>query len=253
MPRAHLAWGAAVAVLATLAAPAITHAQTPDDAAAHTHFESGRLHFDEGDYDAALHEFQVAYEMSHREALRFNLYLVEERLSHLEEAATHLEAYLATDLVSADDRPTLERRLVNLRERIAAADASGASTTTTTTSATSASSSEHPLFVPGIVTLAAGGAGLIVFAILGGLALAEDGRLSSTCSPNCARSDVDGLRTLTIGADVALSIGLVAAAAGAALLIVDAVSGSSSTSSAALHITPFASADTAGLFVGGAL
>ncbi|MFO0684424.1 MAG: hypothetical protein U0234_20390 [Sandaracinus sp.] len=252
MQRAFLAWAPLLAALVMLALPALARAQSPDDEAAHTHFESGRLHFDEGDYDAALHEFQVAYELSHREGLRFNLYLVEERLNHLEEAATHLEAYLATDLVSAEDRPTLERRLVNLRERIAAAEASQASTSSAP--ATSTAPAEHPLFVPGIVTLAAGGAGLIVFAILGGLALSEDSRLASTCSPNCARSDVDGLRTLSIGADVALSIGLVAAAAGAALLLVDAMTGTSSTSgSAALRITPFASADAGGLFVGGAL
>lgn len=228
-------------------------AQTDDDARARTHFESGRLHFDEGDYEAALAEFTSAYELSHREALRFNLYLANERLGHLEDAADHLEAYLATDGVAEDERPTLERRLVHLRERIAA----GATTADDAAPAPVAPAERsHPLFVPGIVTLAAGGVGLALFAGLGGGAMAEDSRLASSCGADagrtCTDADVSTLRSLSLGADVSLAIGLVAAATGAVLLAVDAATGGEEAAPRAA-IVPVVTDTSAGLVVVGSL
>lgn len=208
----------------------LAHAQeaTPsaDDESARTHFASGRVHFDEGEYEAALREFSSAYDLSHRDALLFNLYLAEERLGHLPEAIDYLERYLATDVVAAEERPTLERRLVNMRERVAA-DA---------TAPAPPPERQHPLVVPGAVVLGVGGAGLVVFGILGGLTLAEDSRLASSCGANagrtCTDAEVSGLRSMALGADVTLAIGLVAAATGAALLIVDAVTNGDATESA---------------------
>lgn len=220
-------------------------AQSDDDARARTHFESGRLHFDEGDYEQALSEFTSAYELSHRDGLLYNLYLANERLGHLAEAADRLEAYLATDVVPADERPTLERRLVHLRERVAA----GATTVDDTPPPPTPASNDHPLLVPGIVTLAAGGVGLILFGALGGAAMAEDSRLASTCGADagrtCTDDDLGTLRGLSLGADISLTVGLVAAAVGAVLLVVDATSGSSETPRAML--LPMIGDGTAGL------
>lgn len=238
-----------LAVLTSLPSSAV--AQDADERA-RTHFESGRLHFDEGNYEAALSEFSAAYDLSHRDQLLFNLYLVQERLGHLEEAAAHLERYLATDVVPDDERETLTRRLEHLRGRLADED-------TPPPTPTPATQPEHPLLIPGIVTLGVGAAGLVVFGILGGLALGEDARLAEACGADagrtCSDADVSGLRDLSVGADVSLTIGLVAAAAGAVLLIIDAVSSSSPSEDTALRVLPFglASADGggAGLWLSG--
>lgn len=226
-------------------------AQAPnDDERARTHFESGRLHFDEGDYEAALAEFQSAYELSGRDQLLFNLYLAYERLGRTREAADHLERYLATDLVPEGDRETLTRRLAHLRERTAADEAPDPMPET----APGTEGDAHPLLVPGIAVLAAGGVGLALFGILGGLALAEDGALASRCGADagrtCTDADVSGLRSLSIGADVSLAIGLAAAATGAVLLILDATS-SPTPDASALRVSPFFAGSSGGLVLAG--
>jgi tetratricopeptide (TPR) repeat protein len=244
-----------LAPLLLLFATSLVHAQeappSAEDEAARTHFASGRVHFDEGEYEAALREFTSAYELSHRDALLFNLYLAAERLAQLPAAIDYLERYLATDVVPADERPTLERRLENMRERVAATDASP-------TSPPFVSPRVHPLLVPGIVVLGVGGAGLVVFGILGGLTLSEDSRLASTCGANagrtCSDADVAGLRSMALGADVTLAIGLVAAATGAALLIVDAATdGEQAPSAPSARLVPWGGPTGAGLVLEGTL
>jgi len=101
-----------------------------------------------------------------------------------------------------------------------------------------------------------GAAALIGFGIAGGLALGEDSRLASSCGRNvgsfCTDSDVAGLRTLDATADVLLTIGLVAAAAGAVLLVIDLTSSHASTAPTA-HLSPLLSPNVAGLAIGGSL
>jgi len=233
-----------LAVFTFCALPAF--AQDADERA-RTHFESGRLHFDEGNYEAALSEFTAAYERSHRDQLLFNLYLAEERLAHLDEAADLLERYLATDVVPAGERETLARRLEHLRGRLEDEE-----TDPTPPPSPVAAPADHPLLVPGIVVLSVGAAGLVAFGILGGLALGEDARLAGACGADagrtCSDADIGSLRDLSVGADVSLTIGLVAAATGAVLLIIDAVGSSSGTTDTALRVLPFglATADGGG-------
>ena len=61
-----------------------------------------------------------------------------------------------------------------------------------------------------------GVAGLGSFAVLGALGKADESHLSSTCSPACSSSDVQGVRGKYLGADIALGVG-VASLAGAAI------------------------------------
>lgn len=216
--------------------PALTLAQDDADARARVHFDSARVHFDEGEYEAARAEFQAAYELSHRDGLLYNLYLCEERLGHLPEAADFLERFLRTSEVPEAERPTLERRLGNLRERSTAALPSA---TPETAPAPAPSSGERDaLLGAGIGTLAAGGAALIVTAILGGLAAAEDGRVASICGAGagrvCTDAELQALGDLSIGADIALTAGLVLAAAGAGLTIAGALSRGAETPRALL-------------------
>lgn len=234
------------------ASPALAQEPEPtgNDEAARTHFASGRVHFDEGEYEAALREFQSAYDLSHRDALLFNLYLAEERLGHLAEATDYLQRYLASDVVPDDQRPTLERRLENMRERLAAQSEAQASPAPVP-------ERSHPLLVPGLVTLGIGAASLIAFAVVGGLALGEDGRLATTCGADagrtCSDAEVSDLRSLSMGADIALSIGLVAAAVGGALLIVDLATDGEAAPQRTARLMPWGGPTGAGLVVEGAL
>ncbi len=87
------------------------------DAEAQIHFQSGRLHFERGDYEQALDEFQSAHRLSGRPALLYNIYLCQQSLGQNAAAAETLERYLAQGTVSAEERPNLEARLENLRRR----------------------------------------------------------------------------------------------------------------------------------------
>jgi hypothetical protein len=55
-----------------------------------------------------------------------------------------------------------------------------------------------------------GAFGLASFATLGALGLSEKSKLRGSCAPACTDSDVTTLRTLYIGADVSLAVGVVA-------------------------------------------
>jgi tetratricopeptide (TPR) repeat protein len=96
------------------------------DREAQIHFEAGRLHFDNGNYEQALPEFQAAFDLSGRPQLLYNLYITEENLGQLEAAATHLERFLAEGQVAAEQRAQLTERLGNLRRRVEAERASDA-------------------------------------------------------------------------------------------------------------------------------
>lgn len=206
-------------------------AQDDADARARIHFDSARVHFDEGEYEAARAEFAAAYDLSHRDGLLYNLYLCEERLGHVVEAADFLERFLHTSEVPEAERPTLERRLANLRERSVAATPPPVSPPDEEPPPPASGGARDLLLGVGIGTLATGGAALIVTAILGGLAAAEDGRVASTCGAGagrvCTDAELQTLGDLSIGADVALTAGLVLAAAGAGLALAGAVSGGS--------------------------
>jgi tetratricopeptide (TPR) repeat protein len=104
-------WGRAAAQ------EAVEPAEPDRDREAQIHFEAGRLHFDRGSYEQALPEFQAAYDLSNRPALLYNLYITHENLGHLDEAAQHLERFLAEGEVEPEQRTQLTARLDNLKRR----------------------------------------------------------------------------------------------------------------------------------------
>jgi hypothetical protein len=107
-----------------------------------------------------------------------------------------------------------------------------------------------------LALLGVGAAGLLTFAIAGGVALGENDRLADECGSRadgtCTDEQLSDLHTMTAVADAGWVIGLVAAAAGAAWLVV-ALTSSAPSREQALTVAPFATADAGGLFVRGAL
>src|SRR5687768_3142733 len=101
--------------LALLLLASAANAQPPPadperDERARNHYAAGNSYYQNGAYEDAVREFRLAYELSQRPALLFNLANAYERLGRVEEAADHLSRFLAA-VPETPDRTTLEERL----------------------------------------------------------------------------------------------------------------------------------------------
>jgi tetratricopeptide (TPR) repeat protein len=213
-----------MALFVTAIASPWTASADDGDEAARVHFQSGTRYFDRGEYEAAIREFGAAFELSGRPQLLYNLYLAHERLGQTRDAAETLAAYL-DQVEEVEGRERLEARLETLRRRVAKLDAEEAA-------ARAAESEPAPapeprrggMPLPALVSFGAAGAGLVTFAVAGGLALAEDGSLADRCGANagrtCTESDLDKLGRRTTAADVGIAVTAVGAAAGLVLYLV---------------------------------
>lgn len=267
MPRITLGFAFAALVLfasSLLLAPGSAHAQT-DDERAHTHFTAGRSYFEEGNYEQALDEFNHAYELSHRDVLLVNIANCQERLGQWREAAATLERYLGVIAADAEDRGPMQRRVEALRQRAdqhdaeeaariaAAAHAADTATSTdTSTTPTTGQPASDGLLIPAIIAFGVGGAAAIAWGVLGGLALADQGTIQSGCGAtrSCTPAQVSEMNSFAVGADVSMSIALVAIAAGAVLLIVDPPHGATN-SDAHARLMPWGDRNGGGLVLGG--
>lgn len=250
--------GTVMAVALTCFASSLVRAQPSesDDERARTHFESGRLYFEEGAYDRALAEFESAYRLSQRATLLVNMANANERLGRPDLAARNLRDYLAIE-PEAEDRIRIERRIENLdrlhRERQATTTVSGtpppADTAATEPPPTETSPPvEEParprrkLAVP-LVAFGAGAAGLLVMAITGPMALHEDQALADGCGAtrSCSASDVAPANRLALTSDIGLGVGIAGAAVGTLLLFVGpgrAPASSEATGVRSLRVAP---------------
>jgi hypothetical protein len=258
--------GGALAIVigvCVLAAPVA--AQQTDDDRAHLHFTSGRSYFEEGNYEQALDEFRHAYDLSHRDVLLVNIANCQERLGQWRDAASSLDGYVASLAPDAEERGPMQRRVESLRQRAdqhdteeaaRLAEARGTTTTTATTTTTTPAPAATPasdgLLVPAIIAFSVAGASAITWAILGGLALSDQSSIQSGCGAtrSCTTDQVAEMGAFATGADVTMSIALVAAAAGAVLLIVDPPHGERP---AVARLMPWGSSTGGGLVIGGTL
>ncbi len=237
---------ACVALGSGLAHPALAQ-ESASDREARAHFEAARLHFDRGAYEEAQREFEAAYELSHRAELLYNLYLSAERLGDFDAAIGYLERYLSEGAPDDERRAHLTPRLDNLRERHARTTPEEPShevaTETPPASAPRATSSGDLL--PAAIAFGVAGAGLMTFAIVGGLALAEDDALAGSCGVACTPAQLDTLGTLTLVADIGWVTALVAAVTGTVLVFTVGLPGDAPADTAS--IAPFLSLDGGGL------
>jgi tetratricopeptide (TPR) repeat protein len=109
----------------TLAMPTVAFAQAvvpPPDSAegrARESFNRGRIHYENGEFEAAALAFEEAYALSGRHALLYNLYLAYRDANNQEKAAEALKNYL--DRVEViENRAQLEARLKALQEGLEA-------------------------------------------------------------------------------------------------------------------------------------
>jgi tetratricopeptide (TPR) repeat protein len=233
--------------------PSSADRPSADDERARTHFDAGRLHYDEGAYDRALIEFQRAYELSRRAILLLNLATVKERLGMHAEAADDLRAYLEAEPEDAA-RDRLERRITNL-ERLAAGEPGDPATEPAPDpepAPAPASGPDGGLLGGAIASYAVGGAGLVVMAVLGGLAMAEDAALAAGCgaSASCSDAEVADANTFALASDIGLGVGAAGVAVGTILLVV-ALSSGGASSAEDVSVLPWVSPEGAGLVAGG--
>lgn len=224
-------------------APAEAQDEARDgDETARLHFEAGRAHYETGAYESALREFEAAYRLSGRAALLYNLYLAFERMAELGDAVDYLERYLAEGSPPPARRAQLDQRLTRLRERLARTE--GPSDAPVEGAVPQQGGGD---LLPSAIAFAVAGAGLVSFAIFGGLALAEDGALAAGCGATrtCSDAEVSNLFAFDVAADVSWALAAVAAATGAVLLVVLGLPTSESEGQATL--APWATPDSVGL------
>jgi tetratricopeptide (TPR) repeat protein len=99
----------------------VASAQAPDERTerARAHVKAAIAYYDEGKYEDAAHEMQVAYELKPVPDLLYNLAQCDERLGKYEDAARAYEKYLQ-GRPDAPDRAQVSARIENLRERVKA-------------------------------------------------------------------------------------------------------------------------------------
>jgi Tfp pilus assembly protein PilF len=221
------------------------------------HFQAGSSYFEEGDYESAIREFQRAYDLSRRAGLLYNLALSHERLGHYAEAAQLLRRYLSED-AEIPNRTALERRAERLEARARGETPPPAADPTDPTQPPNATTPETtegggaPLPIGSIISFSIAGAGLILYAIAGGVALSGYSALETGCgaTTSCTESEVSDVRTMAAVADVGLGVAAVGAAAGAILLVVE-LSSSGGSQASNVRVSPVASADGVGISIGG--
>jgi hypothetical protein len=200
-----------------VAAPGARDAEL--DERARIHFHAGTDYFERGDYENALRELEIAHQMSGRPALLYNIGACLERMGRLVEAADRLEAYVAAQTSASGSEMSGSETAGSetAGSETAGSETPGDASTSDTSRTPSGGRTPH---VASWIVLGVGGAALAGFAVLGGLALAEDGALASRCGTSCSRADVGTLEGLTVGADVSLTAGLVLVAVGVVLALV---------------------------------
>jgi tetratricopeptide (TPR) repeat protein len=200
------------------------------DAEAQRRFTVGREHLERGEFEAAAREFEIAYDLSGRPELLFNIALAYRDAGKLREAINALERYLASGAAEAD-RPRLEQRLRSMRADLAAREAATGADVEAETS---------PLVLSGIVVAGTGAAAMLASIATGLLALDAQATLDADycdagalCDPGFEPT-LDTARTFATATDVLLLAGGAALVIGAALVTTGLLLGDGEAPAAAL-------------------
>lgn len=257
-------------------------ARAQEDSSARAHFIAGSAHFETGNYEEARRSFEMAYQLSQRPRLLYNLYITEERLGHWRQAIEYLERYLK-DVEDVPDRDVLEARLANLRRRYESREVApetpskapaeptdgeepeGSTARQVTppsvneegldeTAAGDPSEPEKKPNLPFIVSLAATGAAGASWGVFGALAVAENSKLSTQCLvQRCTESSVAALRRWSLLADISLGVTIAGAVASVVFALVGAPKAENLESARATRLGPWLLPEGFGLTASGTL
>jgi tetratricopeptide (TPR) repeat protein len=178
-------------------------------------YAEGAKSYERGDYDAALTQFQRAYDLAPSPEFWFNIARCHERLGRWAEAAGAYERYLAGK-PTVEDAVQIRERISDLRLRAHEVARLAQATAPPPPPPIAPPPPRPSLRVPALallgvsVALAAGGFGAYFSE------WSEYQSTRSACQSQCSSSSLDGLRTRVLAAQV--SGGVLFALAGAALV-----------------------------------
>jgi tetratricopeptide (TPR) repeat protein len=245
---------AAFAALTVLAAQAPAFAESGKskkveaskdaEAEARRLFREGDRLYAEGDYEGAVTAFEKAYELSRKEALKYNLANAYERLGRYEAALTALRDYLP--YTKPEEQDVVRRRIEKLEKRVeeqrlkaqeaqsntgsapgSTAPAPAIAPNTPPPAADVPPGDSQPAPVLGYVLLGVGAVGIGAGAFFGVQALGDKSDAEDACAdssdgrrcPASAQGAVDDAKSKALIADVSLGVGIVAAAVGGYLVL----------------------------------
>jgi len=224
-----------------LALPALALAEDSDLRAKELYRNGERL-YEEGLYEDAIVAWELAYELSKRPLLLYNMANALERIGLWDEALRRINQYRA--LAPEDERETLDRRMRAIERRLDKkheADAARRAeedilrakpgSGTTNNSVTLRPRPQRPEGPPtgAIVLMALGSSGMTAGGFLGGFALEARSEAAVLCSgvgevvlcPESAGSFLTRDASLSLGADISLIAGGATLGAGIVLSILD--------------------------------
>lgn len=205
-----LGWGLALFVIA---APASTWAQRPPAERAVELNDEGEKLFGEGRYDEAAARFREGYALEPNPTFLYNLALTYEKSGKYRDALATLERYIEAD-PDAPDIVAIEARIETLRELVAEREAEAPEPEVVVEVRQEPGLLAGPL--PWVVA-GTGLAGVVVGAVLGGVAQREHDRAVDEPVHRVALERQDDATALATGATIGLVTGGVVAAVGISL------------------------------------
>jgi len=173
-----------------------------DEESARDHFQRGQLLYDGSRYEAALHEFEVAYATQPVPALLYDIARCLEQLGRKAEAAQAYERFLESS-PEAENASEIRARIDDLRKPVEAVTLSRVNLSPPP---------KHRYVAPGVVAGGALALGVIGAGLLGSAAH-DYGALRSSCLPTCSTSSWSALPAHEHAGEALLGI------AGAALVV----------------------------------
>jgi len=233
----------------TLVLPATAQAERDDTLRAKELYRNGERLYEEGLYEDAIVAWELAFELSKRPLLLYNIANALERIGKWEEALRRINQYRA--LAPEEERETLDRRMRAIERRLeqkreadekATRDAAAVRVTQAKPGAANNNTNllelsprqqgaQGPQGSPtgAIILMGIGGAGLSAGGIMAGLALEARSQAELACKtsgntslcPTAAGPVLDRDASLSVGADISLVAGGTALGAGIILCILD--------------------------------
>ena len=198
---------------------------TDPDAQARVYFDNGRYHFENGHYEEAINAWILAYELSGRHQLLYNIASAQERLGLWQEALNTLNTYRS--YADPDEWTSLERRIKNLELRIDEQEEKQLTEDRTITFTPDFEapdlSAEPPSKRAWALPLSIGGTAMVAAGVFLGVkarAVGEQAKVGCEefesgwlCTDEVA-DQIRQQRGLAIGADLSMGLGALAAAGG---------------------------------------
>lgn len=239
-------------VALALLAPASLASAQDEFAEARRHFELAEEHFGAARFGLAIQEYQASYDLMeghpNRSFQLYNIGRAHEEMGQHRQALEYYRRFLDEAPPTSEFRAETEQRIQNLEIIIDQQPGGGDDVDDGTETASGGGGD----LVPAIIGFSVAGAGLAGFAIFGGLALAEDGRIAElpcAAAENCSDAEVSDLRTFTLVADVMIGVAAAGAIAGLILLLTVGMDDGGADESVAL--APWLTDTSAGLSAGG--